>query len=113
MSTRPIPAGTVNFPVNMPEDLRRDAGRLAFCAGESLGAWVREMIAAKVEAARRSGLLDTTGQLTIRLPVLALAAVGMGAVIAAVVAGTGDDLLARRMARRRGRDEVVEMGGAA
>ena len=42
MSTHALPAGTVNFPVNMPKELRLAAGRFADrIAGMSLGRWIR------------------------------------------------------------------------
>lgn len=106
MSTHALPVGTVNFPVNLPADLRRDAGRLAAMHGKALGALIREMIESRVEAARRSGLIDTAGQLVARLGCVALAAIGIGAIMAQVF--SGDEMVARRVVRRvRRNDEVA------
>lgn len=106
MSTHPIPHGTVNFPVNMPLALRLDAGRLAFMHDESLGRWVRELIRERVRVARDAGVLDQAGQLVLRLPSMALGAMGIAAVIAQMFS-VGSDQVARRVARRgRRRDEV-------
>lgn len=45
MPTRPIPAGTVNFPVNMPTGFRQRLGRFAYlCQAPSIGAFVREAL---------------------------------------------------------------------
>lgn len=72
MSTRPIPVGSCNFAVNMPKELRAEAGRLAAMEDEPLGAWIREMLREKVAAARKSGRLAQAGQLAMRLGVWAV-----------------------------------------
>lgn len=57
MATNPIPAGTVNFPVNMPEEQRRKLGRLATIEGaRSVGAYVREMVAERISEAESHGV---------------------------------------------------------
>jgi hypothetical protein len=61
--TKPIPAGTVNFPVNMPRELRLQAGRHAFQKDKSLGEWVRELITAGLAATRSALCLRTEARL--------------------------------------------------
>lgn len=49
MSTHPIPAGTVNFPVNMPKALRLSAGRFSTISGaRSVGSWIRGLVSLEV-----------------------------------------------------------------
>lgn len=57
MPTNPLPAGTVNFPVNMRGELRRKLGRLAVALGKPSGAaLVRELIEGAVLEAERRGI---------------------------------------------------------
>jgi len=107
MSTHALPIGTVNFPVNLPIELRRDAGRVAAMHSKALGAMIREMIEQRVEAARRSGLIDTAGQLVARLGCVALAAVGVGALLVQIL--SNEDVAARRIARRGRRNDEVAL----
>ena len=108
MSTHPIPPGTCNFAVNLPIPLRRDAGRVAFMHGEALGRWLRELIEREVSAERIRGAIDAAGQLSLRLPVVALGLIGVAAVMAQIFA-VDSSMVARRVAGRRPgrrRDEV-------
>lgn len=108
MATHPIPRGSCNFPINLPVELRRDAGRLAYMHGEALGRWIREMLEREVSAAKLRGAIDTAGQLTLRLPAIALGLIGVAAVMAQIFA-VDSDMVARRLAGRRTgrrRDEI-------
>jgi hypothetical protein len=106
MPTRPLPAGTVNFAVNLPVPLRRDAGRLAFMQGDALGRWVREMIEREVVAARLRGAIDAAGQMALRLPAVALGLLGVAAVMTQLFS-VDSQQVARRVGRRgRRRDEI-------
>ena len=91
MATRPIPAGTVNFPVNLPRELRLEAGRLAFLEDKPLGALIREMLAERVEAARR------TGRLIRHHAGVALVVLGIGALAAASISPASQLPAIRRM----------------
>jgi hypothetical protein len=117
MATKAIPAGTANFSTNLPVELRREAGRLAYTEGRALGALIREHLADRVRIARKRGVLDAPGQLLLRFGCVALMAIGIGAVVAASVRGSDDTLLARRMNRRREEvcvaKEWIQMGGGA
>jgi len=106
MPTNPIPAGTVNFPVNMPVEMRREAGRVATMHDEALGRWVRELIEDAIVDERRQGHLDTAGQLLLRIPCVAIAALGLGLALGAALCGQNE---LRRPARTARRHEVVEM----
>lgn len=54
MSTHPIPAGTVNFPVNMPKPLRAALGRFSTLSGfRSVGSWIRGLLSLEVTGWRR------------------------------------------------------------
>lgn len=114
MATHAIPPGSVNFAVNMPQELRRAAGRLAAMEGRPLGAYIRELVAGRVAVARQAGRLavDTARQLVLPLGV-AVVLLGVAAVTAASVLGENEPRRAPRTARRR--DEVGdgEIGGAA
>lgn len=106
MPTRPLPAGTCNFPVNLPIPLRRDAGRVAYMHGEALGRWVRELIEREVVEAKVRGAIDAAGQMVLRLPVVVLGFIGVAAVITQMFS-VDSDQVARRVTRRgRRRDEV-------
>ena len=49
MSTNPIPAGTCNFPVNMPKPMRAALGRFSTLHGfRSVGAWIRGVLSLEV-----------------------------------------------------------------
>jgi len=49
MSTNPIPAGTCNFPVNMPKPMRAALGRFSTLQGfRSVGAWIRGVLSLEV-----------------------------------------------------------------
>lgn len=65
MSTHKLPAGSVNFSVNMPNDLRQAAGRLAAMHDMATGRWISELIEARVHEARASGLIDHPGQMVL------------------------------------------------
>lgn len=102
MPTRPLPPGTCNFPVNLPVDLRRDAGRLAYAADKSLGAWLREMVAVQVSDAYAKGhLIDRSAQRSLELGLCALFAAGVGFVAAAALSGDSEPRAFRRPGRRR------------
>ena len=109
MATNPIPRGTCNFPVNLPLELRRDIGRLAFSDGKALGRWFREVAEAAVAEAYRTGrLIDRTAQRSLEIAGVFVVALGIGAVLGACVSGENDPRAFRRVSRRR-RDEVCEV----
>lgn len=95
MATKPIPAGSVNFPVNMPKTIRQEVGRLAFIEGKALGAMIREMLSLRVEEARRAGRFSRqVGRAaTIALGIVALAAASFSPT---------SSLIARRVRCNRG-----------
>lgn len=106
MATKPLPPGTCNFPVNLPVDLRRDAGRLAYAADKSLGAWLREMVAQQVSDAYSKGrLVDRSAQRSLELGMSIAFAAGLGFVAAAALSGDSEPRTFRRPGRRR--DNIV------
>lgn len=115
MATKPIPPGSTNFPVNMPTELRRVAGRLAYEQDMALGAWIREMICARVAVAYRAGEISReVAQAALKTSFVAVVALGFFAAAAASVLGGNEP---RRVGRisRRGRHEFawcdLENGG--
>lgn len=58
MPTRPIPVGTVNFPINMTRELRSKVGQLAFKLDRATGAFIRGLI----EVATGANPLPITNQ---------------------------------------------------
>lgn len=99
MATKPLPAGTVNFPVNMPSDLRADIGRLAYIENaQSIGAFIREMIQQRVEQAKRAGKL--VGQNARPAAVAGLVILGFIALAFASVS-PAQPLVARRLRTHR------------
>lgn len=49
MATHALPTGTVNFPVNMPKELRLSAGRFSTLIGaNSTGSWIRGLVSLEV-----------------------------------------------------------------
>lgn len=53
MATKALPQGSCNFPVNMPREMRRQLGRLAFESDMSTGEYIRRLI----EPAVRNGII--------------------------------------------------------
>ena len=53
MSTHALPAGTCNFPVNMPKPMRAALGRFSNLQGfRSIGAWIRGVLSLYVGVVR-------------------------------------------------------------
>lgn len=106
MATHPIPQGTCNFAINLPIPLRREAGRVAAMQGLALGRWLRELALREVSTAKLRGALDAAGQITLRLPAVALGLIGAAAVIAQMFAVDSDQVARRVVRRGRRRDEI-------
>lgn len=107
MPTNRLPIGTVNFPVNLPAELRAKAGRLAAMQGKALGAWLREMLEEQVQKASQVGAFaEQQGQRVLRFGVAVVFAAGAAAVIHSVIQ-PDTAIMARRQFRRVRREEVL------
>lgn len=93
MPTHPIPTGTVNFAVNIPEPLRAKLGRLATMKGaSSTGAFVRILVTEAIVDAEKRGLelVREANQILMPWAFCPFIAFGMGAVAGAALIGENE-----------------------
>jgi predicted DNA-binding protein len=93
MATNPLPVGTVNFPVNMPEEQRRKLGRLATIEGaRSVGAYVREIVAERIAEAEAHGaeLARDVRQMLMPWVICLVASLGFASVLVSAAVGQNE-----------------------
>jgi predicted DNA-binding protein len=92
MATNPLPVGTRNFPVNMPEEMRLKLGRLATMRDRAGGALVRDLIADAIEQAEQRGveLARDVRQLLMPWALCFVAAAGIGCAVLRAVIGENE-----------------------